>query len=824
MMVNNIFEIKCYLNDGRRYLLSSILNGVEYLKYIALQIQCQNGEEIVWDVPTWQVSLNIFVGKKCKLSSVDISKGIVIPMNMWIFEATNCGSDLAYKLNLHYTMNTIVLSVTGTNTREIPEKMKGDFMISATSINLQNNELIVFKCEMVFTKDLDTINLDNNRLNSFPACLLYEQRSGIRFLSLARNNITEIDTLFEKKNPTSEINIINLSHNLINRIGTFKIFNNLNVLDLSHNMITEINDDAFQNLIDLKQLHLQNNRIHYIGSVAFRNNINLNKIDLHGNHLRSVRQEQFPQSIQNLILDVRRNKLRFPAFAECAEVKANTLRTKIKVFASANPYHCDCQLIKMEECAKLLDAQLSNVTSSTEFYQDLKQLKCSSPLESKGKFINEVSFIRSCILETNCPQSCSCHLRDKSVVDVNCTGRRLLELPDTVPSHSGSKTRLYLSHNPLQLLSYRNYLANLSELHVDNCLLTSVTPMAIAELHNVKVLTLHNNLLQKLPADTRNISLQSATNVTLHNNRWACSCDNLWLPDWITKHRDVLWTPGNIVCSYLNKPVEEFSPTDINCTSYTQSEVSLAIALAIISIASTIFIMCHYGEDLSLLLYTKLGLKFRLNLCYGDQFHPYDIYVSYGEDNYKWVIDTLVPRLEYGPNAYKLCLHYRDFPADMPMMENIPWAIKLSRCSILVLSKAFMKKEWCIMDLRAIFQRLLMVANRLIIVVTDDLTPDDVTTDLRAYMNTHEYLQIDDPKFWEKLEMMLPTNTTPSPEVTAPNYCTGDMSTKCDGTFMTAENTMEELYNAGDQEKLISNKSCINDDAQPRMGRQASTN
>lgn len=405
-------------------------------------------------------------------------------------------------------------------------------------------------------------------------------------------------------------------------------------------------------------------------------------------------------------------------------------------------------------------------------FMDFKFLQCNSPKSIRGRGYAELSFHTSCIQEDDCPPGCACTVMKTTTLLVNCSGNHLMEMPDAIPTQPNNSIVLYLDHNPLQMLCYRSYLRLLSELHMHNCLLTTVTPAAIAALQNVRVLTLHNNLLQKLPSSTRNITLNRANNVTLHNNRWACSCDNLWLPRWITRHRSVLWTPGRIVCSYLRKPVEEFSDMDINCSNSSYLDVVLAACLGISSIVSTLVIVFYYRTEINQLIYSKLGLRFCNTFNYGDVFSPYDAFVSYSQDNYKWIVDTLVPRLEGGEKKYRLCLHFRDFPGGEAVVDNIPWAIRLSRCSILVLSRDFLAKEWCILELRAAFQRLLLMANRLIVIATEDIQMDELTPDLRAYISAHEYLRVGEPNFWDKLELFLPpprycrNNDAPGEEVT----------------------------------------------------------
>ncbi|GFS01774.1 protein toll-like [Elysia marginata] len=756
--LHQIVRVECKLTDGKHHRVTSLINGVDHFMFTAFHVKCNRGEHLIWDLPPTRTSLIVFVADGCSFTPDNPKKGVAIPMNAWIWAVDSPDHAIFDNTETKYTMNTVSLSISGSTATSIPSNWKDTYMVSASTINLQQNQLESFDCPLHFTKKLETMNLANNKLTSFPPCFLEEGRGQINYLSLVFNKISDISALAEQLEPgfTSSIKIINLSHNDITSLPSLRPINGLIVIDLSHNKIKEVANDAFINLEHIEQIYLEHNLIHVVRPYAFTMNTKLSVLDLEHNQVTEMSQEHLPTGLTGapLSVNLKNNALPYTPFKNCA--KGNFYNPMIEVSMSANPLVCDCKMIEFDQCTRWLDKLgLSNVSSRSVF-KDIEDLTCASPQETAGKKVSGMDFLRSCIIVENCPNKCSCQLENTNTVFVNCTSRRLLEMPDALPMVPFASVKLHLSHNPLQMLSYRSYLQDIVELRLDNCLLTTVTPSAIAALKNIKVLTLHNNLLQKLPSSTKNITLNRATNVTLHNNRWECSCDSLWLPRWLSKHKSALWMPGKIVCNYLRKPVEDLSEIDLNCSSAAYMDTFLAVSLVLSSLISTLVIVFCYRTEINLLLYSKLGIRLGSNFSYGDLFHPYDAFVSYSQDNYKWVVDTLVPHLENGENKYRLCLHYRDFPPGESVVENIPWAIRLSRCSILVLSKDFLKKEWCIMEVRAAFQRMLLVSNRLIIIATDDINTGDLTPDLQAYMNTHDYLRAGEPCFWEKLEMYLP--------------------------------------------------------------------
>ncbi|BFZ02018.1 hypothetical protein BsWGS_05057 [Bradybaena similaris] len=755
-MLHQIAQISCILSDGLSHSVMSLLNGVDQFMDIALNVSCKRNEHLIWDVPSWLTSFNIFVSENCLIVPRAEQKSIVVPMNMWILDVENGGRNTLGLMDIRFSMNTLTLAIKGSSLPAIPKQWYNIYMVSMAVISLQDNGIEEFNCPFQYTKRLDTLNLNGNKIDHFPECLLHSYKMRVNYLSLANNAISDLAPLYEvpEASDASDISVINLSFNQIRSVDAIRNMANLEVLDLSHNNITYITEDAFDYLTSLEVIYISHNRIHTIGAHQFTNNHKLIVIDIGYNVLTVISPGQLPQNSSYLVLDVRQNSLLYPPYIDCAKNKLKMLNTEI--YSSGNPFICDCNMIQFEKCQQWITENKDHPQEAQSVFKDLKDLTCDSPEETKGVAVPKISFHSKCIMIQDCPQSCKCMLLKVETLVVNCSARRLLDMPDHLPKYPNTSVVLQLDHNPLQILGHRPYLRDLSELHVDNCLLTSVTPAAMASLRDIHVLTLHNNLLQKLPSGTRNTTLTHAKNVTLHNNPWACSCDSLWLPSWMKKHKPAIWMPTSITCHYLRKPVAELTEMDLNCNSSSYIDTFLAISLTMTSLVSTLVIVFCYRSEITMLLYSKLGFRLSCGFSLGDFLSPYDAFVSYSQDTYNWVMDTLVPQLEKGPKKYRLCLHYRDIPTGDSLADSLPWSIRVSRCAILVLSKDVTKKEWCILEVRAAFQRMLLLANKLVIITVDYVCTDELPPDMRTYMNMHDYLRFDDPCFWDKLEMLLP--------------------------------------------------------------------
>ncbi len=134
----------------------------------------------------------------------------------------------------------------------------------------------------------------------------------------------------------------------------------------------------------------------------------------------------------------------------------------------------------------------------------------------------------------------------------------------------------------------------------------------------------------------------------------------------------------------------------------------------------------------------------------------FDAFVSYSGDDYRWVCTVLRPRLEYQYN-YHLCVHDRDFLVGDTIFNNISQAVKRSRRMIMVLSRTFLKSQWCMLEFRAAHQRVLKDrTNYLIVILFEDVSTEDLDEELKLYLKTNTYLSLSNSWFWQKLIYAMP--------------------------------------------------------------------
>ena len=141
----------------------------------------------------------------------------------------------------------------------------------------------------------------------------------------------------------------------------------------------------------------------------------------------------------------------------------------------------------------------------------------------------------------------------------------------------------------------------------------------------------------------------------------------------------------------------------------------------------------------------------------GSNNFPFDAFVSYCTADREWVLSVLIPKLENGPNPYKLCIHDRNFRPGVYIAENILAAIESSRITILVVSKSFTRSSWCDLEVNAAQKHHLQHLNTGIIAIvlpSYRTKRNSASSSLKNLLDTVTYIEWPRKKEREKLEWM----------------------------------------------------------------------
>jgi hypothetical protein len=136
------------------------------------------------------------------------------------------------------------------------------------------------------------------------------------------------------------------------------------------------------------------------------------------------------------------------------------------------------------------------------------------------------------------------------------------------------------------------------------------------------------------------------------------------------------------------------------------------------------------------------------------------MFVSYAEEDRRWVENVLAPRVE-GRWGYRLCLHHRDFHPGKQVLDNIECCVDGSRRMMFVFSPHFVRSRWCQFELSLGLDHAINRDDDILVVNLCDVDPDDLTATMAAILRSCTYLQWTErgreaAQFWNGLRAALP--------------------------------------------------------------------
>lgn len=276
----------------------------------------------------------------------------------------------------------------------------------------------------------------------------------------------------------------------------------------------------------------------------------------------------------------------------------------------------------------------------------------------------------------------------------------------------------------------------------------------------------HNNITTLTSEDLETLRMHSNTVfIDIRHNPLNCDCK---LTHLVMQIRNI---SSEVVKKYeYLKHMECSSPKQFHGMTISQLEVDfcetaelviLATPMAILStfvvvLLLVMVVMFRCRQEIMILAFTRLHVSLPCRTLVNDEDKIYDAFVAYSEHDAKWVIDTLLPRLELpvennGPGL-KLCIHHRDFPIGGSIADNILEKVKDSRHTVLILSNHFLASNWCKYEFKTAFSQSLMEKKRhLIMIIKEELDKHLIDTDLNRCLKTFTYVKADDILFWDKI-------------------------------------------------------------------------
>ncbi|KAL8602395.1 hypothetical protein ACOMHN_022907 [Nucella lapillus] len=771
--LGKVAEARCVLQEGQQLNLTQVLH-TSTLSFRAVHVACPAGGAVLWDVAPSDASLSVLHLTDCALHKAEQLPSLVLPSNLWVLDLQGVAADVAPSVDLSQASQLRALSFTHSSLSSLPPRWSRPVLHSLAFLSLAHNNLSTYACQL-HTTDLKTLSLDYNKLEAVPPCLL-EGPSTASHLSLRHNLIHSLRPLSAAQsahNATSQgprLAYLDLAHNQLDNLRVLRKLQGLLGLDLSHNHLETMASDTFSLNPQLVLLDLSNNFLEHVTHTLLASLQHVQRLNLSHNSLPAFDFDQGTLSPALQTVDLRYNRLLYPPFASMAY----TVPGQVKLLAAHNPFLCDCNIhafLQQHNTAvrekrkpwldfsSLYSFRMPKVNERP--FVDLQALTCTRPADLKDVPLTSLNFQKVCPLPRGCPRDCKCQLLKEEAprVSVDCSHSHAWEeLPESLPFIPDTGLVLYLNHTALRRLDGRPYLPRVRELYAAHTPLSTVTSEALQALENVSVLDLHHAQLRSLPALTQNLTLPEMTNVSLSDNPWACGCRDLWMADWLVKHRAVVHDAQHVRCHWTGKPVRELSEADLNCglLDYLPMTIAASLVAGVVTIVASF--MAKYRLEILVWLHRYTGLR-PLDMFRYDQTTPalFDVFVSFSELDYPWVVDRLLEHLENQARPYRLCTPLRDFPLGAPFADSVAWAADNARCTLLVLSRHLMAHEWTRPNVRAAHLRLLHNhPGKVLVVIHGPLDARCLDREMLEHLRTRVYLKSEERCFWPKLDYALP--------------------------------------------------------------------
>ncbi|ROT65987.1 putative toll [Penaeus vannamei] len=655
---------------------------------------------------------------------------------------------------------------------------------------------------------LASLDMSNNKITRLDAAT-FRDLTNLQVLKLQQNMIETIsDNTFSG---LFRLHTLVLSDNRVKMISdkTFGGLIGLQVLKLDGNEVFSIDSEALVNSTGLQELQLSHNHLQDVPKVV-KSLASLRILDLSGNHT-ALRLSQMDPSRDLPEFYLGGN----PFECDCTMEWLQTIN-------SYDQPHQRLMVIDLDS----IECRLMNNKGKIPLL-DAKKLQFLCEYDSHCFTRCKCCDFDACDCEMTCPANCTCfHDNSWAANIVDCSRAGYGSVPERIPmdssevyldgnalsslsSHTfiGRKNMrvLYLNDSGVEVIHNRTFnglklletlylhrnsikelkgyefehLTLLRELYLHDNELFFIQNTTFLTLASLRVLRLDNNRLKTFPVNmfSKNHNLHS---LHLSENPWTCDCENLrdiqaWLQGVGRKLRDA----DKIYCA-LNGSSEVVAQVSTynhsSCNNETETTTirheayldyvflpTITLGAFAVLLTITLIVFCNRNR-MRVWVYAKYGVRLFYRSEYeGDTDKAFDAFVSYSSKDEVFVTQILAPELERGSPAYKLCLHYRDFPVGAYITDTILSAVETSKRTILILSENFIKSEWCRFEFRSAHHEVLKDRRRrLIVILLGDVPQRDLDPDIRLYLKTNTYLKWGDTHFWEKLKFAMPDAQPPT--------------------------------------------------------------
>ncbi|XP_029433209.1 toll-like receptor 13 [Rhinatrema bivittatum] len=565
-------------------------------------------------------------------------------------------------------------------------------------LDLSRNVLKYIGClEFVEKKqDLEALVVEHNLLTKLPNCkplgfksLHYISFRYNRILTVRQNSFSYAPHLQHLK-----LNINNIAY--LDRYA-FRGLQGLKILHLDNNLITDLYKESFEDLRSLQILNLRNNRVSIIFKQTFYKLGNLQILDLGNNKIRNLSYSSFEglRNLSNLYLDGNQIKRIESAMFSCVQSSLLVLDlagNHLRYISTRN------KLSPFEKMKNLLDLKLQA--------QQPYGINIIPPSFFKG-----LTSLKSLYLARN----------------------KILSIPPDVFDDLGQLRYLTLTDacNGIQNLPagiFKN-LRNLQELDLENVGLRSLTLEVFGNLTKLGSLTLMKNALKIVNSSVIN-NLTQLKYLDLRKCPLTCTCQNSWFINWLNKSKVQIVYPYNHSCeanpkTYISTIDTHICYLDIGMHLFWGT----TLALILFMLLPITYQKCYWRIKYNFYIFrTWFNESWRWK---EEEHFKYDAFISYNSCDEAWVLQELIPNLETNSfSSFRLCLHHRDFELGRDIIDNIVDSIYQSRKTICIISRSYLRSEWCSLEIQLASYRLFHELKDVLVLIFLEKIPD---RELSAY-------------------------------------------------------------------------------------------
>ncbi|XP_069739072.1 toll-like receptor 13 [Phaenicophaeus curvirostris] len=608
---------------------------------------------------------------------------------------------------------------------------------AARTLDLSGNRLRQLSCAGRLLRAeqrqaLRELVVEHNLLRALPSCQQAPALPRLSNLSLRFNRILEVGPGAFADAPRLRLLRLDVNGLAWLHRDALRGLAELRELRLDNNLLTDLYPGAFGDMGRLRVLNLRNNRVSVLFPGAFAGLAALETLDLGGNNLRHLAGAALRGlgRLRRLYLD--RNRLQ--------EVSAEAFGA-------------------VQATLGVLDLSANNlrfITRRPRRRPPFRHLRRLYDLKLQGQrpyglriiphgFFGGLSGLRSLYLAQNWLLAVAPDAFDD-----------LAELRYLTLADCGGGMGL------LPAGVFKN-LSELRALDLENAGLRGLGPEVLGNLSRLQRLRLGKNELRTLDPRLPG-RLPALRYLDLRKCPLSCSCANAWLPGWLRRAGLQVVYLYNYSCggggggagppAYLHSFDTRVCFLDVGLYLFAATAPAVLLLLALPLLHHRAYWRLRYHL---FLLRAWAGGRWRREA----RRYAYDSFVSYNSADEAWVLGQLVPQLERA--ALRLCLHHRDFRPGRAIVDNIVDAIYNSRKTVCVLSRSYLRSEWCSLEIQLASYRLFDELRDVLVLVFLEAIPD---AELSAYHRMRRvllkrtYLRWPpeppaQPLFWAKLRRAL---------------------------------------------------------------------